>query len=69
MSEDPLSEINPLLVPIVAAVTVAMAGAFDQIWTRPDAVALAEGFLDGNVVFQVDRSGVLILERTTDQVS
>jgi hypothetical protein len=70
MSEqDPLEHINPLLRPIVEAVTVAMASAFDEVWTRPDAAALAEGFLDGRVVFQLDRSGVLILDRATDQVS
>jgi hypothetical protein len=70
MSEhDELAGFNPLLRPIVEAVTVAMAGAFDAIWSRPDAVALADGFLEGTVVFEVDRSGVLIVERTTNQVS
>jgi hypothetical protein len=70
MSEqDPLPHISPLLQPVVEAFVVQMAAAFDQVWTRPDAVALAEGFLDGRVVFQVDRSGVLILDRVDDQVS
>jgi hypothetical protein len=70
MSEhDELAGFNPLLRPIVEAVTVAMAGAFDQVWSRPDAVALADGFLEGTVVFEVDRSGVLIVERTTNRVS
>jgi hypothetical protein len=60
---DPLEAINPLLRPIVEAVTIAMAGAFDVIWTRPDAAELAEAFLDGRLVFQVHRSGILILEQ------
>jgi hypothetical protein len=60
---DPLEAISPLLRPAVEATIVAMAGAFDEIWTRPDAVALMEAFLDGRLVFQIDRTGILILEQ------
>jgi hypothetical protein len=66
---DPLEAINPLLRDAVEAVIKAMAGAFDTVWTRPDAAALMERFLDGRLVFQVDRSGVLILDRADDQIS
>lgn len=69
MSEqDPLADFNPLLRPVVEAVTIEMAGAFDDIWTRPDAAELAEGFLDGRVVFLVEHDGVTILQRAPGQV-
>jgi hypothetical protein len=67
--QDPLEAISPLLRPAVEAVIKAMAEAFDEVWTRPDAPQLMAGFLDGTVVFQLDRSGVLILQRTDDRVS
>jgi hypothetical protein len=64
MSEqDPLEQVSPVLRPLVEAVTKAMAEAFDEVWTRPDAPALMEAFLDGRCLFQVDRHGVLILDR------
>jgi hypothetical protein len=70
MSEqDPLEEINPLLRPAVEAIIVAMAGAFDDIFTRPDAPAIVEAFLDDRLEFHVARDGVLIVERAGDRLS
>jgi hypothetical protein len=67
LTPGPLEHIHPLLRPVVEAVTVAMAGAFDDIWSRPDAAVLADGFLDGTVLFLVARDGVTILRRPGDQ--
>jgi hypothetical protein len=64
---DPLEHVNPLLQRIVESVTTEMARAFGEIWSRPDAAVLAEGFLDGRTLFLVERSGVTILERPPDQ--
>jgi hypothetical protein len=68
---DPLEDFNPVLRPIIEAVTIAMAGAFDQLWLRPNAAELAEGFLAGRLVFVVARDGVTlnvtVLERLPDQ--
>lgn len=45
----------------MVSITEAMAKAFDEVWSRPDAGALAFGFLEGEVQFQISRYGVLIL--------
>jgi hypothetical protein len=65
---DPLEHINPLLRAGVEAFVVQMAAAFDEVWTREDAAELMVAFLDGRLAFQLDRSGVLILERADGQV-
>ena len=53
--------INPLLHDAVEAITRGMSEAFEQVWSRPDAAQLAEGFLDGHITFAVDRQGISIL--------
>ena len=55
------STINPLLHDAVTAITQGMAEAFEQVWSRPDADQLIEGFLEGNITFYLDRQGVTIL--------
>lgn len=45
----------------MVSITEAMAKAFDEVWSRPDAGVLAFGFLEGRIAFQVNRYGVLIL--------
>lgn len=57
---------NDLMAKAVDSIMFGMSEAFSQIWTRPDAARIIEGFLDNRVVFQVDRLGITIAERTDD---
>jgi hypothetical protein len=52
---------DELMCAAVEAVTVAMAGAFDEIWTRPNAAQTMAAFLDGTVRFVVGHDGVQVL--------
>ncbi len=56
-----MSDPNELLITTIEAVTRAMAGAFDQIWSKPGAAETMVAFLDGKVRFLVEHDGVSIL--------
>ena len=60
---DELDHINPLLRTAVESVTRAMAEAFDELWTKPDAPRVMEGFLADRISFVIRRGGVLVVER------
>jgi hypothetical protein len=59
MSE--LGRLDDVLLAAVESVTVAMAGAFDEIWSKPNAAQVMAGFLGGKVRFVVERDGVSVL--------
>lgn len=52
---------DELLQSAVEAVTVAMAGAFDEIWSKPNAAMVMDGFLGGTVRFVIERDGITVL--------
>ncbi len=52
---------DDLLATAVESVTRAMAGAFDEIWSRPGAAQTMAAFLAGKVRFVVERDGVTVL--------
>lgn len=58
-----MTAVNPLLLTAVESVTVAMAGAFDELWAKPNAAATMEGFLAGRLSFVISRDGILVIER------
>lgn len=62
-----MDEINPILYMAVEKVTEAMATAFDEIWRRPNAAEIMEGFLDGLVSFVVRNNGILIVESSSKE--
>ena len=55
--------INPLLTTAIASVMDAFDRAFAELWSRPDAPAVMEGFLSGRIAFHLERDGLLIAER------
>jgi hypothetical protein len=59
--QDPLSHINPLLRTLVEAITIEMAGAFEELWTRPDAAEQLDAFMDRRVGYLVTRAGVHVV--------
>jgi hypothetical protein len=56
-----MSKPDDVLAAAVESVTVAMAGAFDEIWSKPNAAQTMAAFLDGKVRFVVERDGVSVL--------
>jgi hypothetical protein len=58
-----VTAVNPLLLTAVESVTAAMAGAFDEVWARPNAAATMEGFLAGRIRFVIGRDGLLVVEQ------
>jgi hypothetical protein len=62
MSDDPAD----LLAVAVESVTVAMATAFDQIWSKPNARQVMAAFLDGRVRFIVEHDGITTLADPED---
>lgn len=64
---DENEEINPLLMKYVEAITKGMVAAFDEIWTRPDAIETALGFIDGKISFVIRNDVVIIVRPEEDQ--
>jgi hypothetical protein len=58
-------DINPLLATAIVSVMGEFDRAFAELWSRPNGPAVMEGFLSGRIVFQLDRRGLLIVERAT----
>jgi len=52
---------NPIFQAAIEAVTEEMARAFDEVWSRPNAVEMLDGFLAGSVRFVIGREGLLVL--------
>ena len=60
------SEPSGVLQAAVEAVTVAMAQAFDEVWSRPNAPQTMAAFLDGTVRFVISRDGLVVLADRDD---
>ncbi|MFD2028961.1 hypothetical protein [Promicromonospora aerolata] len=64
--ESTAPEPNPILTEAVESIMTAAADAFAEVWSRPNAPQLVEGFLAGRVSFHVERSGLSVLVAPAD---
>lgn len=58
MEDDKDNNIDPELLAKIDAIVRAMSGAFDEMFCRPDAREIVDGFLDGRTTFIVTKGGV-----------
>lgn len=56
---------NELMLAAADSIMRAVSGAFDQVFARPDAAAVVEGFLAGRVTFHIRRDGLEVLDAST----